>query len=306
MLKKTVFLALLALGAAIANQAAPVERHYTMMLGANHAGTQVTRVENGRWIMDFEFNDRGRGPKPTTEIRVNDRFLPTFEKTTGVDYLKNPVDETFSIEGATARWRNKAEDGQGAGSGAFYISMDGPPEETGLLARALLASPNHRLALLPAGEASIEKATEVTVRGKRIIDYAISGLSFTPLDVWLDLDGAFVGYVSSWSTLVRDGYDSAIKPMLDAQKLAADRRMTAVTKKLTHKPEKGSIVIRNANLFDSVQASVLQSKTVVIEGDRITLVAPDAVAPKGATEIESAGTTLMPGRWDMPCHHPPE
>ena len=105
--------------------------------------------------------------------------------------------------------------------------------------------------MLPAGEASIEKSTELTVNGKQIVDYAISGLGFTPFDVWLDADGTFVGSVSSWSTLVRDGYESAIQEMLDAQKAAADRRAAEITKRLTHKPAGGSIVIRNANLFDS-------------------------------------------------------
>src|ERR1700730_10598882 len=97
MLKKLLAVALLT---ACAHQA-PVQktaesRTYTMMLGANHAGTQVTRVENGRWVVDFEFNDRGRGPKTTTEIRLDDKFVPVSEHITGVDYFKGPVDETFA------------------------------------------------------------------------------------------------------------------------------------------------------------------------------------------------------------------
>src|SRR2546430_8675429 len=163
MLKKIACIALTALAAACAHQ---TERRYTMMLGANRAGTQVTRVDGHRLTVDFEFNDRGRGPKTTSEIRINDRFTPTFEKTIGVDYYKGPVDETFTADATTARWHNKAEDGQRAATTGFYLSMFGPPEETGLLAKALLATPNHRLPLLPTGEASIEKSTELTIKGK--------------------------------------------------------------------------------------------------------------------------------------------
>jgi hypothetical protein len=308
MLKKVVCIALLALAPACAHQTPPQpsERRYTMMLGANRAGTQITRVDGQRLTVEFEFNDRGRGPKTTSEIHINDRFIPTFEKTTGVDYFKGPVDEAFTADATTARWHNKAEDGQSAATTAFYLSMYGPPEETGLLAKALLASPNHRLPLLPAGEASIDKATELTVNGKRIIDYAISGLGFTPFDVWLDADGTFVGYVSSWSTLVRDGYESGTQSMLDAQKAAADRRAAEITKRLTHKPAAGSIVIRNANLFDSVNGVIVPSTTVVIQGDRITAVGPSAAAPEGATVIDAAGKTLMPGLWDMHVHLSPD
>src|SRR5438132_1397218 len=218
--KKILVLALLA---ACAHQPAPKPpetRTYTMMLGANRAGTQVTHAEDGRLLIDFEFNDRGRGPKTTTEIRIGERLLPVFEKTTGVDYFKGPVDETFTSDGLTSRWSNKAEHGELAAPGAFYASMYGPPEEAALLVNAILTAPDHRLALLPAGEATVEKEAELTVDGKRIVEYAISGLDFTPNNVWLERDGTFFASVSPRVTIVRDGYDSATKAMLDAQNAA--------------------------------------------------------------------------------------
>src|SRR5437867_610501 len=308
MLRKIGFLALLALGAACAHQTATpqsAERRYTMMLGANRAGTQVTRVEGSGMKIDFEFNDRGRGPKTTTDLLLNDRHLPAQERTTGVDYFKGPVDETFDQEGTTARWHNKAEDGKRIGTDAFYVSMFGPPEETALLANALLSSPNHHLPLLPAGEASIEKVSELSVAGKQIIDYAISGLSFTPFDIWLEPDGTFFGSVSAWSTILREGYDNAAKPMLEAQDAAAQRRMEQLTARLTHKPPRGSIVIRNAILFDSVNAALVPSTTIVIQGDRIAAVGPSATAPDGATVIDATGKTVLPGLWDMHQHLSP-
>jgi hypothetical protein len=62
MMKKVGSLALLALAAACAHQPAlQPERRYTMTLGANRAGSQVTRVENGRWLSsDFRENHRRR------------------------------------------------------------------------------------------------------------------------------------------------------------------------------------------------------------------------------------------------------
>ena len=282
------------------------ELHYTMMLGANHAGMQVSRFENGRWTIDFQFNDRGRGPKVTTQITLNDRYLPVSERTTGVDYFKGAVDETFRQDGLTAQWHNKAEDGKREVANAFYVSMYGPPQESGLLANALLASPNHRLPLLPAGEASIEKVTEISVGGKQIIDYTISGLGFTPSDVWLERDGTYFGYVSAWSTLVRDGFESAVKPMLDAQQSAAQKRMAGLTKRLTHKPTKGSIVIRNANLFDSVRGVIVPATNIVIRGDRVVAVGSDAASPEGATVIDATGKTVVPGLWDMHVHLGPD
>ena len=276
-----------------------------MMLGANHAGSQVARVENGRWIVDFEFNDRGRGPKSTTEIRLDDHFIPIFEKTTGVDYFKGPVDETFSRDNGVAKWKNKAENGERKAASGFFVSMYGPPEEAAILANALLAAPNHRLPLLPAGEASIEKAAELNVGGKKIIDYTISGLGFTPSDIWLEPDGTFFGFVSAWSTLVRDGFDAAVKPMLDAQKAAAERRMAGLTKRLTHRPPSGTIAIEHASLFDSVSGKVLPSRTIVIRGDRIEAIDPDTIPPE-ALVIDATGKTVLPGLWDMHQHLGPD
>src|ERR1700680_1149276 len=125
MLRKFGVLFLVALGLSCAHAPTPpAGRRYTMMLGANRAGAQVTRVESGREIIEFEFNDRGRGPKTVTEIRLGDHSIPIAEKTTGVDYYKGPVDETFTRSGSVARWQNKAENGQRTTDNAFfYVSM---------------------------------------------------------------------------------------------------------------------------------------------------------------------------------------
>jgi amidohydrolase family protein len=104
---------------------------------------------------------------------------------------------------------------------------------------------------------------------------------------------------------VRDGFDSAIKPMLDAQDAAQTARMNVLTQRLTHKPAGGSIVIRNANLFDSVRGAIVPGTTIVIQGDRIAAVGPDAIAPPGATVIDATGKTVMPGLWDMHVHLQP-
>ena len=280
-------------------------RHYTMMLGANRAGTQVTRVENGVTTIDFEFNDRGRGPKTTTTIRFGDNGLPVEEKTSGIDYYKTPISETFVRTGGVARWQNNAEKGEQKSANAFFPSMYGPPEEIAFLAKALLAAPNHKLSLLPTGEASIGKVTELVVDGKRIIDYAISGLSFTPSDIWLESDGTFFASVSAWSTLVRDGHEKAIEPMLKAQDAAASKRAAQLTKRLQHKPPSGTIAIENVNLFDSVNARVLPARTIVIRGDRIESIDPDKI-PADATVIDGKGKTVIPGLWDMHVHLSPD
>jgi hypothetical protein len=45
----------------------------------------------------FQFNDRGRGPKIYTTYRLDSRGLIVSEESQGVDYMKSPVAERFSL-----------------------------------------------------------------------------------------------------------------------------------------------------------------------------------------------------------------
>src|SRR3712207_6105925 len=145
----------------------------------------------------FEFNDRGRGPRFRTRIVLGEGGVPREIETVGHGYFKDSVEERFSRDGQRARWTTPNERGDTAArAAAFYVTENSVPEETAILARALLAAPGRRLPLLPAGEASIEKTGDVAVRARgasgaprTVAHYAISGMTFTPIDVWLDQDG---------------------------------------------------------------------------------------------------------------------
>src|SRR5262245_182539 len=161
---------------------------YTVIMADHPAGTQTVVVEGAKRTIDFDFNDRGRGPK--THTVMTQRSI----ETTGNEYFKAPVSETF--EGG--KWSNGAETGQSKNSRGVYVSMYGPPEETAVLARALLRAPKNKLPLLPAGEASIKKLGQLTVDGKRITAYDIGGLGFSPTPIWLDENKELFASASSW------------------------------------------------------------------------------------------------------------
>jgi Amidohydrolase family len=130
------------------------ETRYSVLMLGKPAGSQTSVVKpDGAREYAFEFSDRGRGPKLTTRIRLDAEAVPVSLETTGNDYLKAPVAETFSFENGVARWKNTAEAGERRlASKAFYNSMNGAPEEFALLAQALLKSPDKRMALLPEGK----------------------------------------------------------------------------------------------------------------------------------------------------------
>jgi len=284
--------------AACAHTTPPQTRVF--ILGGHRAGQETVTTNGGTRTVDFEYNDRGRGPKTHTVLTTDAKSVTTSLKTEGNDYFKVPVNESF----ANGAWSNGAEKGSAA-SNAFYVSMYGPPEETAVLARALLAAPNQKLALLPAGEASIRRAGDLNVsaggKTQHVTCYEIGGLGFTPSPVWLDDQHEMFASASSWSSVIADGWDSVIPQLLQAQDKWRDEAVSRAATRLTHAPAGGGIVIANARLFDPVTMMTTPGTTIVIRGNRIESIGGNA--PDGFERIDAQGRTVIPGLWDMHTHN---
>jgi imidazolonepropionase-like amidohydrolase len=256
----------------------------------------------------FQFNDRGRGPKTYTAYRIDSNGLIASEETTGVDYMKSPVEEHFSITSGTAAWKSQSEDiKQNDAAGKFYVDLNGGPEGGAILARAVLRSKSGKLALLPGGEAGVRKleSVAVDVDGKKrtVTLFAIDGLSFTPSYIWLDADQQFFASVGGWSALIRQGFEPAVATLQKVQREVESSRSSELAKKLTHKPA-GDLVIKNVAVFDSTKGSVLRGQRVTVRGERIVALESEhgQATAAGAEVIDGAGKTLLPGLWDMHAH----
>jgi len=297
-MRKSSFVLATLIAAACAHQPAreQTQRH-TVLMSTNKAGTQVVTSRDGEILVDFEYNDRGRGPKTHSVIRLDPRGVPTSLTTTGNDYLKTAVEERFSITNGTATWKNTSEQGE-AREGGFYSSMYGAPEEAAILARALLNA-GGKLPLFPAGEASIRKVGEADAAGTKVTAYEISGLGFTPLEIWLDDDRAFFGSVSAWQSIIREGFEPEVKKLIEAQDARAEARAAELAKKLTGALPR--VIVVNARVFDPRTGSLSQPTTVVTEGNRIHSIGQDS-AFSAADFIDAKGGVLLPGLWDMHTH----
>ena len=286
--------------AACAHTTPPQTRAF--ILGGHRAGEEKVTTSGHTRTIDFEFNDRGRGPKTRTVMTTDAHSVTTSLKTDGNDYFKAPVSENF----ANGAWSNGAEKGSAA-SNAFYVSMYGPPEETAVLARALLAAPGQKIALLPAGDASIRDVGELTVsaggKTQHVTCYEIGGLGFTPSPVWLDDRHELFASASSWSSVIADGWDSVVPQLLESQDKWRDEEVSAAATRLTHVPAGGGIVITNARLFDPVTMTTTPETTIVIRGDRIESVGTGITMPDGFERIDAQGRTVIPGLWDMHTHN---
>jgi imidazolonepropionase-like amidohydrolase len=295
---------------AFATSATPATREDQILILGNVSGSQTVSAQNGNAARaEYSYNDRGRGEHIVATWKLDPAGVPIEYSGRGNDYMKASVAETFRITGGKASWRNRTEHGEQSLAGEmFYMPANAPPEFLGVLARALLKAPEHRLALLPAGEARIESAGSVTLQvagsGKAELTlYRIHGLDFSPTPLWLDHDGNTAAIASGWLSALPAAYRDSLATLLDAQTAANGDWSANLAKQQTHVPA-GDLVIRNARLFDPRDLSVTSGMSVLVRGERIVRVAADAdlKIPDGAEVIDAAAKFLMPGLWDNHQH----
>ena len=307
--RKPVLLLLSVLALAGRAESQTSEIRYSIEFGGNKAGTAVTRVNGNERLYSHEFNDRGRGPKTEDRVVVGAGGIPSLVEITGHDYWKNPVDERYELREGKASWRNASEkqEGLALSQPSYYLNINGSPQMLEVLARALLAAPGRSLDLLPSGKAKIDQVGSVEAEAggrKRKVDlYSIQGLGFEPFHVWLDENKTFFGADWGWMKISQEGWESALPKLKEVQDAEDGKAAKARAARLTHKP-KGTLVFRNARLFDPESGKVTPGTTVVLSGNRIQAVGADGEVqvPAGAEVIDAAGKTLMPGLWDMHAH----
>jgi imidazolonepropionase-like amidohydrolase len=282
-------------------------REDQILILGNPAGSQTVAEKAGATRAEYSYNDRGRGDHIIAIWRLDAAGVPVDYHCSGNDYMKAAVTESFRLADGKASWRSRAEQGEKAVSGeAFYVPVNAPPEMLGVLARALLKAPGHHLALLPAGEATIEAVGPLpgNASGTRALtQYQISGLDFSPTRIWLDGEGATAAIPSGWFSVLSGSARELLPQLLAAQDQTNDTWSAHLASAQTVVPA-GDVLIRGARLFDPRDLTVTAGTSVLIRGARIVQVSPDAelTAPAGAQVIEAHGRFLMPGLWDNHQH----
>ena len=283
---------------------------YTISSNGKVAGSELdTYLPDGRVECAFEFNDRGRGPKISANYTVDRNGLLLRVDETGNDYLKAPVDEHFEVKDGVARWKSTAEDGH-APAGAFYVSNNGAAAETAFLVTALERAHGAPVHLLPAGEARLERLTDIIVEdhGQKmhVTDFAITGLSFEPQTVCLDDEGHLFAIPGTWFAFLREGWEKTNDQLYAIDVKARDERYAHLAKDLAKHPTH-PVAIEHVRVFDSEQALMREDQTVVVSGDRFVTVGPanSVQVPADADRIDGTGKTILPGLFDMHAHAQP-
>jgi imidazolonepropionase-like amidohydrolase len=309
LLGTVAFTLLLAAGVAAADEGRTVR--YDWLTAGEVSGSLVLQIrQDGGRVGDFEFNDRGRGPKIHEEIRLGADGVPVSLQVTGHSYMGAPATETFGVADGRARWESTLEQGE-APAGGFYSGNDGTPEQLAVLARALLRAEGQRLPLLPAGAASIRQVAQHEVnlgeQTRRATLYAISGLDLTPQYLWLDDERELFALTFGWMGLAPQGWGAALEPLQQKQDRAEKTYHQALARDLTRELP-ANWVIRNVSVLDVEGGRLQHGKAVAVSEGRILRVVDDGAADLpvyGSLQprvIDGQGMILMPGLWDMHTH----
>jgi hypothetical protein len=311
LLRRAALLPILLLSLPQAGLAAARTVHYDWLTAGQVTGSLQLQIrEDGSRVADFEFNDRGRGPKIHEVFRIaGDGTLSSLE-VSGHSYMGAPADEVFEAKDGRASWRSTLERGV-VPAGGFYSANDGTPEALAVLARALLSRPEGSLALLPAGTAAIRQVSERQVsregESRTVTLYAISGLDLTPSYVWLDEAQELFALTWGWMGLTPQGWGSVLAGLQDVQDRVERDYHGNLADRLTH-PLPENWLLRNVSLVDVASGRLLENRLVAVSAGRIVRVTEDTgldLPVYGDLQpriIDGQGQVLIPGLWDMHTH----
>lgn len=273
--------------------------------GKREGGQTVIYRDNGTVEVEFQFNDRGRGPKIREVYALDQKGLLTATTITGNSYMGAKVEERFSSDDRGARWQNGVDDGSRNSRGqAWYVSMNGTPESYAALARAALNSEEQTLALLPSGKVSVKKIKTLSVpvgSGKANANlYALSGLGMTPEYLWLTDELRYIGFASSWSSMVLQGWEAAI-PTLKTETEAMEQRFYSDLSKQAMEKAPSLLRVHNVRVLDVATGTLSPPTEIWIKHGRF-MARPCSLSMGEHQSLDAKGAVMMPGLWDMHSH----
>jgi len=258
--------------------------------------------------VDYHVDNNGRGPKHHETIMLGNGNLPLSWSIKGTSLMGGQVDEYFHWANGVAEWKSQADSGtRPLAAPALYITNDSSPWAMWTYAKALLATPDHTLDVLPAGRMHLELAGSLAIKSPaaqpdvKLHLVRISGLDLEPRYLVLDGEDNLFADIDDGTIAIRDGYQSqvaAVTSAVEAQELAHARDLQS---QLSHSIGNG-LWLRNVHVFDP--ASGLRSDAVNVHVEQGHIVSVDTQWNPAATETiyEGNGGTVIPGLHDMHSH----
>ena len=288
-------------------------RQWVILVDGGNKGGEI--VETCRAVGDctvrYIFKDNGRGPEIDERVRLAADGTYASYQADGSTTFGSRVAERFSSRNGRANWQSTTERGDSReAAGRLYLPMNGSALVYERMAR--LTTEGRQLGILPSGVVERRSLQTLAVgageRRRELELVAFSGLGLTPTFVWITRDASpefFAEVMPGYSVTLPPGYESEAAKLVAAPVAAETRRLAGMQARLS-RPLDGLSVIRNARVFDSVNARLHDGlQDVYVLRGRIAAVQPaggaqGAVAPRHS--LDAAGRVLLPGLFDMHGH----
>jgi imidazolonepropionase-like amidohydrolase len=274
---------------------------WTLSYAGRVAGQMVRwREADGGIGLFLEYNDRGRGPRTTSRIRLDARGWPVAIETDGHDYWKNPV---------RIRSRVPTEDS----ARTFRLADLERSVSVPWLVRALRASTGGTIPVRlsdssRANLATMREVERLQVRAdngtrQEVVLVAVRWGGRTQSRVWLDAQGDLFASIGFQST-VRKGWLASLPALIEVEEHLAGAKMAESAARILARPAE-AVAVTGVSVVDVNSGSVRHGMTILSVGSSIVSVQPDgsAALPAGARQVDGTGKFAMPGLWEMHAHH---
>lgn len=293
------------LSLASASTATALEYEYSLIQNGENVGyLKVERdgsIENVRYFVD----NNGRGPKHSEQIVLDKYGIPLRWTVNGTSLMGGEVNEKYDLVDGIGRWQSQADRGEISISGpTLYAVNDSSPWADYVYARALLSNDVQSMSILPSGEISIEKVSEVVldVQDEQVplTIYRLSGVELNPALIALDSNGVlFTDFL-----LIREGYEELLPELREISAEIAAERTKNLAAKLRH-TFAAPYAVANVRILDPIAGKISAPSIIWIEGERIQRIEKldSAEAFSDCTLVfDGEGGTVMPGMWDVHSH----
>ncbi|MBP2648775.1 MAG: amidohydrolase [Gemmatimonadetes bacterium] len=262
---------------------------------------------------DFTFTDRGTAVTLTATLDYAAGGRPAHLTLTGQTSRMSTVALDVTLVGDSARIREDSSVTTVLAKGAFPARGYAPMAiQQAVMRDWLRRGRPASLRLVPAATLHITaRGTDtITVTDRSIIlrRYSVAGLIWGRETLWLDARGNLVAVATVDAEFdpvqaVREGFESAAGTFV---KLAAADAIAALSGSAgTARRTDTVIALVGGTLVDGTGAPPVPNAAVVIRGAKIVAVGARGAVdiPRGARVVNTAGTTMLPGLWEMHAHY---
>jgi imidazolonepropionase-like amidohydrolase len=283
---------------------------YPVLNHGRVCGSMIVVRHGDSVTVRYVFTDRNRGTRVETRyVMHGDALVHAESRPVLANGEVGDATSRIDIAGDSVRRVSRTSTVAEKLDASAIYSLFATPFDQVRVAKFLLRQPNHQGNVAGTGSERLDIVKETTVRTARGNERVRLVAIWTPTSgaspdvLWLDSRDDLFSTDIDWFMTVKPGAEQALPALRKIETEYRDAQAEALNARLV-KPTSGTIAIVNGDVFDSEHGVMVPSTNVILRGDRIVAVGPAAStpAPAGATVIDAAGKSVLPGLWDMHGH----